>query len=133
MNRRATICMLLDCFLSCLSVMSVYCGQTVGWIKMPLGTQVGLGPDHIELDGDSAPPHGKGHNSPLLSQFADAGRINRSPRLSWPSGWMDQDATWYGGGPRSRRHCVRWVQLPHGKVHSSPTPLFSPHLLGPNS
>jgi len=26
----------------------------------------------------------------------------------WPNGWMDQDTTWYGGGPRSRRHCVRW-------------------------
>jgi len=25
----------------------------------------------------------------------------------WPNGWMDQDATWYGGRPRSRRHCVR--------------------------
>ena len=26
----------------CLSVTLVYCGQTVGWIKMPLGTEVGL-------------------------------------------------------------------------------------------
>jgi len=26
----------------------------------------------------------------------------------WPNGWMDQDATWYGGGPWPRRHCVRW-------------------------
>jgi len=25
-----------------------------------------------------------------------------------PNGWMDQDATWYGGRPRPRRHCVRW-------------------------
>ena len=37
----------------CLSVMLVYCGQTVGWIKMKLGMQVGLG--HILLDGDPAP------------------------------------------------------------------------------
>jgi len=28
--------------LSCLSVTLVYCGQTVGWIKMPLGMEVGL-------------------------------------------------------------------------------------------
>jgi len=28
---------------------------------MPLGTEVGLGPGHIALDGDPAPPHGKGH------------------------------------------------------------------------
>jgi len=27
-----------------LSVSLVYCGQTVGWIQMPLGTEVGLGP-----------------------------------------------------------------------------------------
>jgi len=26
----------------------------------------------------------------------------------WPNGWMDQDATWYGGRHRPRRHCVRW-------------------------
>jgi len=39
--------------LSVLSVMLVYCGQMVGWIEMKLGTQVGLGPSHIALDGDN--------------------------------------------------------------------------------
>ena len=34
----------------------VYCGQTAGWIKIPLGTKVGLGPGHIVLHGDPAPP-----------------------------------------------------------------------------
>jgi len=33
----------------------VYCGQTAGWIKMPLSMAVELGPGHIELDGDKAP------------------------------------------------------------------------------
>jgi len=33
----------LSC-LPCLFVTLVYCGQTVGWIKMPLGTEVGFGP-----------------------------------------------------------------------------------------
>jgi len=28
----------------------------VGWIKMKLGMKVGLGPGHIVLDGDPAPP-----------------------------------------------------------------------------
>ena len=37
---------------------NVYCGQTAGWIKMPLGTEVGLGPGDIVLDGDPAPPNG---------------------------------------------------------------------------
>jgi len=38
-------------YLSVLSVTFVHCGQTVGWIKMKLGTQVGLGPGHIVLGG----------------------------------------------------------------------------------
>ena len=33
----------------------VYCGQTAAWIKMPLGTDVGLGLRVIVLDGDPAP------------------------------------------------------------------------------
>jgi len=33
-----------------------YCGQTAGWIKMPLGTDVGLDPGDIVLDGEPAPP-----------------------------------------------------------------------------
>jgi len=33
----------------------VYCGETAGWIKMPLGMEVALGPGHIVLDGDPAP------------------------------------------------------------------------------
>jgi len=41
-----------------LSVTLVYCGQTAGWNKMKLGMEVGLGPGHIVLDGDTAPPKG---------------------------------------------------------------------------
>ena len=46
-----------------------YCGQTVGWINMPLATEVDLGPGHIMLDGDPARPHHlppkKGGTNPL--------------------------------------------------------------------
>jgi len=35
----------------------VCCGQTAGWIKMPLGTEVGLGPDDM---GTPLPPKEKG-------------------------------------------------------------------------
>jgi len=45
----------LSVYLSVLSVMLVCCGQTVWWIKMKLGMQGGLGPDHIVLEGDWAP------------------------------------------------------------------------------
>jgi len=33
----------------------IYRAQTAGWIKMPRGMEVGLGPDHTVLDGDPAP------------------------------------------------------------------------------
>jgi len=45
----------LSVCLSVLSVTFVHCGQTVGWIKMKLGMQVGLGTGHIVLDGDQSP------------------------------------------------------------------------------
>ena len=48
-----------------MSITLVYCGQTVGWIKMKLGKEVGVGPDHIVLDGDPATPK-RGH-SPQFS------------------------------------------------------------------
>ena len=38
----------------------VYCGQTAGCIKIPLGTKVDLRPGDSVLDGDPAPhPHQK--------------------------------------------------------------------------
>ena len=64
----------------------VSCDQTAEWIKMPLGKEVGLGPGHSVLDGEQAPPErGTAAPSPLFG-----------PRVLWPNGWMDQDATWYG-------------------------------------
>jgi len=39
----------------CLSVTLVYCGQTVGRIKMKLGMRAGLVPFHTVLDGNPAP------------------------------------------------------------------------------
>jgi len=90
----------------CLSVTLVYCGQTVRWIKMKLGTEVGLGPGHIVSDGDPAPPLPKRHSTPTFG-----------PRLLWPNGWTDQDATWYEGTPRPRPHFVR---SPHEKRSTAP-------------
>jgi len=48
----------------CLSVTLVYCGQTAGWIKMSLGSEVGLGPGDIMLDGDPAAPTKRGTAAP---------------------------------------------------------------------
>jgi len=57
----ATVCKTVPPTLSdrrpfCLSVTLVYCGQMVGWIKMPLGTELGLDLGHIVLEGNPAPP-----------------------------------------------------------------------------
>ena len=44
------------------------------------------------------------------------------PRLLWPNGCMDQDATWHGGIPRPTRHCVRCgPSYPQNKGHTHPT------------
>jgi len=59
--------MLSDRCLSCLTVTLVYCGQTLGWIKIPLGTEVGLIPGHIVLDGDPASPTERGTAAPGFS------------------------------------------------------------------
>jgi len=47
---------------------------------MKLGTEVGLGPGHIVLDGDPAPPK-KAERQPHFSAH-----------VLCPNGWMDQDA-----------------------------------------
>ena len=53
------------------------------------GTEVGLGPVHIVLDGDTDPLPKKGGRAP---------RPIFGPSLLWPNGWMHQDASWYGVG-----------------------------------
>jgi len=75
----STVCetvrpMLSDRCLSCLSVTLVYCGQTVGWIKMKLGMQVGLDPGHIVLDGDPPPPPPRG-TAPQFSPHICCGQM----------------------------------------------------------
>jgi len=54
----------------------VYCGQTAGWIKMPLGREIGLSPSDIVLDGDPAPPSPKG-TEPKFSSHIYCGQTAR--------------------------------------------------------
>jgi len=58
----------------------VYCGQTAGRMKTPLGMEVDLGPGHSVLDGDPGLPR-KGHSSPSLF----------GPCILWP--WLLTSAT----------------------------------------
>ena len=62
----------------------VCCSQTAAWAKMPLGTEMALGPGDIVLDGEPAP-----------LQKGTAAAPQFSAHVLWPNGWMDQDATWY--------------------------------------
>ena len=97
----------------CLFVLSatlVYCGQTVRWINMKLGTEVGLDPGHIVLDGDPAPPKEHSPNFQPMSIVANS--------------WMDQDATWYVGRPRPRRHCARWGRCSPSSKKGGTAPNF---------
>jgi len=83
---------------------------------MKFGTEVGLGPGHIVLHGDPAPPK-KGAQPPIFG-----------PCLLWPNGWMDEEDTWYRGRPQPRPHCVRWgpSPLPLPKKGAKPSPNFWP-------
>jgi len=83
----------------CLSVMLMYCHQTAGWIKMPLGTQIGLGPGDIVLDGNPA-SHGKGHSSPPILRS-----------MSIVTKWLDLSG-WHLVLPRKGAQ-----QPPHFAVH----------------
>ena len=52
----------------------MHCGQTVGRIKTKFGMQVGHGPGHIVLDGDTAPPP-KGPQTPQFSAHICCGQM----------------------------------------------------------
>jgi len=73
---------------------------------MPFGTEVGLGPDYIVLDGDPALPK-MGHSTPTFRPMS----VVAKQLVGWlefsvpfqhkygyirdePNGWMNQDATW---------------------------------------
>ena len=82
---------------------------------MPLGMEVGLGSRDIVLDGTQILQKGTAA-PPLLGQSIVAKRLDGSIKY----------ATWYGGRPRPRRHCVIW-----GPSSPPPKGAQQPPLLGP--
>jgi len=72
---------------------------------MPLGTEVGLGPGDVVLDGDPVPP--KRGTPP------DFGSC-----LLWPNAWMDEDATWTS---TQATLCETEIQLPREKGTAAPS------------
>ena len=103
----------------CLSVTSVCYGLTVGWIMMPLGTEVGLGLGDIVLDEDLAPSP-RGTQPPQFSAHVCCGQT---------AGWMKMALGMeVGFGPGD---IVRWGSRSPKKGHSTPG-LLVPCLLWPN-
>jgi len=98
----------LSVCLFCL-VTLVYCGQTVGWVRMPFG---------IELDCDPAPQRGTAPNFRPISIVVN--------------GWIDQNDTWYEGKPQPMPHCVRWGPSSSPAKKGPQPPIFGPCLLWPN-
>ena len=105
--------------LCCLSVTFVHCGQTVRRIKMKLGTQLGLGPGQIVLDGDPAPPPAKGH-SPQFSAHICFGQT-----AAWIKTPLGMEL-----GLRPGDFVLDGTPLPLSK--RGRTPKFSARLLWPN-
>jgi len=87
---------------------------------MKLGMEVGLGPDHMMLDGHPTPP--KGAQPPIFG-----------PCLFWPNGWMGKDATALGTevGFRSGDIVLDVDPAPPPKSDTA-APIFGPCLLWPN-
>ena len=92
----------------------VRCGQTAGWMKTPLGTEVGLGPRQaLCYMGTHLPHPKKGAGWTAAPNFRPMSIVAK--RLE------GSRSTWYGGRPRPRRHYVRWgLSSSHGKGHSRP-------------
>jgi len=59
----------------------VYCGQTAGWIKTPLGTEVDLGPGHFVLNRRVPSYQQKRHSRTLFSAHAYYGHGRPSQLL----------------------------------------------------
>ena len=73
------------------------CGQMAGWIKMPLGREIGLSPSDIVLDGDPAPPRPKG-SEPQFSCHVYCGKTAR---------WIKMALGTEVGLGSAQRRCVR--------------------------
>jgi len=124
----------------------ICCGQMAGWIMMPLGGKVGLGPSNIA---QQLPLRQKGQSPQFSAHFycrQIVGCIKMlpgmmvglgpchilldetsppifGPCLLWPNGSMDQDATWWEGIGLGPSNIVQ--QLPLRQKRTEP-PNFRP-------
>ena len=81
---------------------NVRCGQTTGWMKTPLGTEVDLGPGHIVLDGVPAPSRKEAQQSPTFRpSLLWHGRPSQQLQGSCCTGHSRQIPTLHNGLPLS--------------------------------
>ena len=92
-----------------------------GWIKMPLGMEVGLGPGDFVLDGDPAPPHQKGGGAPNFRPMSIVTKQLDGSRLHFARRWASIQATL----------CKMETQLPSPNNGAEP-PIFGSLTLWPN-
>jgi len=119
-----------------------------GWIKMPFGMEVGLGPGDFVLDVDPASPPQEGGGAPFpISAHVHCGTWHGGGTWYRPHfarcpaplskkgaeflahvycGQTHQHTTWYGGRPQTRRLCVRCGSSPLHKKGRSPLPNLQP-------
>ena len=57
------------------------CGQTTGWIKIPLSTEVDLGPGDIVLDGDTLALPKRGTAAPQFPAYVCCGQTAGSTKM----------------------------------------------------
>ena len=95
----------------------ICCGEMAGWIKMPLGKEVGLSLSDIVLDGDPATPPPKGAE-PQFSSHVYCGQTAR---------WIKMALGTQVGLGSAQRRSVRWGAPRLYKRCSAP--VFGPCLL----
>jgi len=101
----------------------ICCGQMAGWIKMPLGMEVGLGPGDFVLAGNPArgPPQKGGGAANFWPMSIVAKRLDGS-RWHLAGSWASIQSTL----------CEIGTQLFSPKK-GQPPPIFGPYLLWPRS
>ena len=100
---------------------NVHCDQTAGWINIPLGTEVNLGPGDVVLDRVAAPP--KRSTAPSFRPMSIVAKRldgSRCPALGMKIGL----------GPC---HIMLDVDPTPPAAKGAPSPLFGPCLLWPRS
>jgi len=120
----------------------VYSGQTAGWIRIPLGTQVGLGPGNIVLDVYWAPPQAERGTSALPSLcgpclFEHSAGWIRIPLGTWVDDPEPQKAAQHSPKFSANVCCGQtagWIKMPLGRnLEGRPQPRLHCVRWGPNS